>query len=335
LSPTRTEPDVTIVTPVFNERSGLDELYQELRQELENIDGLRWEWLAVDDHSTDGSEHWLREKTSEDPRVRFIRFASNRGAHIAVAAGLRTARGGCAIVMAGDLQDPPEAIRTMLEKWRSGFQIVWMVRQYREGGTPPGFFPRLWYRMVSRLPGMQELPRTGSDCFLVDRSVMDSLEKQRVHGVSIPTLIRSQGFRQVHVDYEKRERLHGQSKWTLKRKLSHVFNTIVSFTLFPLRMITIPGSVMAGLGALVCLCLLLFQGPDGAESRVLWAVLTVLFLVLGMTLLAINMVGEYLWRVFRFSRREPDYLIEERSADPSTPPPESATGVGAGEGDRA
>ena len=315
------QPEVTIVTPVFNELSNLDALYQELRRELESIGDLQWEWVAADDHSTDGSQEWLREKSAEDPRVRFIRLASNRGSHIATAAGLSEARGGCAIVLAADLQDSPEVIRTMLEKWRSGFQIVWMVRQYREGeGPAPGFFPLLWYRIVSRLPGLQELPRTGSDCYLVDRVVIDALKDRPIYGVSIPTLIRSQGFRQVHVDYEKRARLHGQSKWTLQRKLSLVFNTALSFTPFPLRVITILGSVMAGFGAAVCFCLLLLQEPDGAESPVLWAILMVLFLVLGMTLLAINMVGEYVWRIFRFSRREPDCLIEERSSGPQTAP---------------
>ena len=310
------QPDLTIVTPIFNERDNLDALYTELTEALDAVDDLRWEWLAVDDHSTDESTAWLRQKAADDPRVRFIRFAANRGSHMAIAAGLLEARGGCAVVMAADLQDPPACIGTMLDHWRAGQQVVWMVRAYEAGEErSAGFFPRLWYRIVSGLPGIDDFPKTGSDCFLVDRDVIEALRRQNLHRVAIPILIRTLGFRQINVDYRKRDRLHGHSKWTLRRKISHVYYTVLSFTPFPLRALSLAAALVAALGFLGSLGWAIFSGGGGGQ-RTLGVLLALLFLTLSFAMGAVTMLSDYLWRTFEYSRKAPDFLIEETSPPP-------------------
>lgn len=314
-----TMPSVTlsIICPVFNESKNIPLLYESLRETLNNLSDISWEFIPVDDHSTDDSLQQLRNISRKDQRVRYIRLAKNEGSHIAIAAGLMHATGKCAVVLAADLQDPPEEIPKMLQHWDKGYQIVWLVREQQKGseGYHSTLFGKFWFWMASKLPGLSEMPATGSDMFLLDKKVLTALQNRNVRKTALPLIIRSLGFRQINLLYQKKQRLHGASKWTLGKKLRHVFNTIIAFTNFPIRLITILGFSFSGL-AFGYSCFLFVHKFIAGQTVSGWHSLMIFnALAFSITTLLIGILGEYIWRIFENTKNTPNYLIEETSEE--------------------
>jgi len=292
---------LSIITPAFNEAANLDALYTRLAAALERLDG-EWEWLIVDDHSHDQTFAVIERLSMVDGRVRGLRLARNSGSHVAITCGLHHAQGDAAVMMAADLQDPPETIQAMLDAWRQGAQIVWAARRGRRSA-----FASLYYRVMRRLAGMTEMPANGADFFLVDRVVLDAFRQFPERTVSVLALITWVGFRQAYVEYDKQPRAQGQSGWTLARKIRLVADSVTAFSDLPIRLCAIAGAALFA-GALVV-------GIGGAAllPSLGGGVLLVLAIMIGLTglqLLALGVVGAYVWRALEESRRRPQYLIE-------------------------
>jgi dolichol-phosphate mannosyltransferase len=302
-------PFLTIVTPAYNEAENLPVLYQRLREVLDSID-VDWEWIVVDDHSTDGTFEVLTELAGEEDRLLGFRFSRNFGSHTAITCGLNHARGDCAIVMAADLQDPPEEMSHLLAEWQHGAQVVWAVRARREGESATYLgFARLYYFLMRRLGALKDLQATGADFFLIDRRVIDAVNEFRESNVSILALISWMGFRQAFVRYNKLPRLHGSSGWNLEKRLKLVVDSITSFTYFPIRLMSYVGFITALLGfvyaGFVVVNALAGRRPQG------WASLMVVVLLIGgMQMLMTGVLGEYLWRALEEARGRPRYVIE-------------------------
>ncbi|MEK9162976.1 MAG: glycosyltransferase family 2 protein, partial [Chloroflexota bacterium] len=210
---------LSIVTPAYNESENLPLLYQRLQHVLSSL-GIEWEWIVVDDHSRDQTFEVIAQIAAQDSRVRGVRFARNFGSHTAILCGLENAKGDCAVVMAADLQDPPETLSPLIEKWKGGAQVVWAVRAHREEEVASKVgFAKLYYFMMREMVGMKEMPSTGADFFLIDRQVIDVLSQFKESNASILALITWLGFRQESVIYDKRARQHGRSGWDLEKKL--------------------------------------------------------------------------------------------------------------------
>lgn len=302
-------PFLSIVTPAYNEAENLPVLYQRLRSVLHSID-VDWEWIVVDDHSADDTFTVIADIAGSDPRVQGVRFARNFGSHTAMTCGLRRAKGDCAVVMAGDLQDPPETLPALLEKWRGGSHVVWAVRARREGEKASRLgFARLYYFLMRRLVGLKEMPATGADFFLADRRVMDALRQFHECNLSITALITWMGFRQAMITYNKQARLHGCSGWSLGKKLKLVVDSVASFTYLPIRLMSYLGFMVAFGGFLYAgVVIALALGGRPVQG---WASLMVVILVVGgIQMLMMGVLGEYLWRALDESRRRPRYLIE-------------------------
>ena len=229
------------------------------------------------------------------------------------------ARGDSAIVLAADLQDPPEIIPRLIAEWRAGAQVVWATRNRREGETASTlFFSRLYYFLMRRVVGMRTLPPNGADFFLIDRRVIDSLTRFHESNVSITALVTWVGFRQKNIAYDKQARLHGRSGWSLEKKFKLVWDSVTAFTYLPIRLMSCIGFIVALLGFLyACLVIgivLLGRVVPG------WTSLMVVILVLGGTqMIMIGVLGEYLWRVLDETRGRPKYIIEEMR-EPDPPP---------------
>jgi glycosyltransferase involved in cell wall biosynthesis len=224
---------LSVVTPAFNESKNLPLLYARLKKSLDKL-RLPWEWIVVDDHSADETYPVMEKIARKDKRVKALRFAKNSGSHLALACALGQAKGQCAVGMAADLQDPPETIGELYEKWKDGAKVVWAVRAKREGeslGTL--FFARLYYFIVRYGLGMRQMPPSGADFFLLDRVVIQRLSQARVRNASILLLICSFGFRQDYITYTKRKRAHGKSGWTLKKKLKLFLDSVTMFSMAP------------------------------------------------------------------------------------------------------
>jgi len=297
---------ISIVTPAFNEAANLPALYERLVAAMRDVGG-DWEWIVVDDHSRDETFAVIEALALRDARVRGFRLSRNSGSHVAITCGLHQVDADAAVMMAADLQDPPETLAAMVARWRQGAQVVWATRRARPGDPSHRGFAALYYWMMRRLVGMTEMPARGADFFLVDRVVVDAFRRFSERNVSVLALITWLGFRQEYVEYDKQPRLSGQSGWTLARKIKLVVDSITSFSGFPIRLCTYVG-LMFLTGSLVLLLFAVALLPQLGGGVLL--LLSLIVGLAGFQLVAIGIVGEYVWRALEETRRRPPYLIE-------------------------
>lgn len=297
---------LSVLTPAFNEAANLGALYERLVQALAPA-GPDWEWVIIDDHSRDATFGVVEELARRDPRVRGIRLARNSGSHTAITCGLHHVQGDAAVMMAADLQDPPETLAAMLARWRAGAQVVWAVRREQPGDRRHASFAALYYWLMRQVVGMKEMPARGADFFLVDRVVIDAFRKFPERNVSVLALITWLGFRQESIEYDKQPRASGQSGWTLARKVKLVADSITSFTDLPIRLCSYAGVTLMAISVVVFAISLFLLPSVGAG---LLFVLAVIIGLSGLQLLALGVVGEYVWRGLDEARRRPQYVIE-------------------------
>jgi len=214
--------------------------------------------------------------------------------------------------MAADLQDPPEIIPELVQEWQKGHQVVWAVRAGRPGVKKSSLlFSRLYYWIMRNIVGLKEIPASGADFWLMDRVVIDCFKQFKEQNVSILALISWMGFRQKYIYYEKQPRMHGESGWSFGKKLTLMIDSITSFSLVPLRLMSLIGFVVAFSGfiyaGIVILNRILGSPPQG------WTGLMVAVLVIGgIQMMMLGVLGEYLWRSLGESRQRPLYIIEEK-----------------------
>jgi polyisoprenyl-phosphate glycosyltransferase len=329
---TQSRPRVllSIITPAYNEAANLPVLYKRLCQVC-TAAAIDWEWIIVDDHSTDNTFAVIADLTKANSRIQGVRFARNFGAHTAIRCGMQHAWGDCAVIMAADLQDPPETLPALLESWQAGHQVVWAVRGRREGEKVSTVgFARLYYFLMRHVVGFKEMPATGADFFLLDRRVIDALCQFNESNVSLMALITWMGFRQGQITYDKQARLHGQSGWNLHKKLKLVVDSVTSFSYLPIRLMTYLGFSVALVGFLYA-GLVIANALTGRPAEGWSSLMVVVLVVGGLQMLMMGVLGEYLWRALDEARRRPRYIIEAALgteiglADMVSPTPTSIT----------
>ncbi len=302
---------LSMVTPAFNEVQNLSCLYDRICASLDLLHDVEWEWIVVDDHSRDGTWGVLQALAAKEPRLKALRLARNSGSHTAFACGLQHARGNCAAALAADLQDPPETLPALLEKWRAGAKIVWAVREGREGeSAATKGFARLYYGIMRRFVGISEMPATGADFFLLDRRVIDVLNVFKESNVSLMALLTWMGFKQDRILYVKQARQHGQSGWSMEKKLKLVVDSITSFTYKPIRFMSYAGFVVALAGFLYALVVVV-NALVGKPSPGWSSLMIVLLLVGGLQMLMMGVLGEYVWRALDEARNRPRFIVED------------------------
>jgi dolichol-phosphate mannosyltransferase len=302
---------ISIVTPAFNEAANLRNLHARIVESM-NAPGIEWEWIVVDDHSRDETFAVLQRLSGTDSRVRGVRLARNSGSHVAIACGMRLATGDAVIMMAADLQDPPETIGAMLERWSRGAQLVWAVRRTRPGDRSHAGFAAIYYWIVRKVVGLRELPARGADFFLADRRVVDAFRAFPERTTSVFNQLTWMGFRQEYVEYDKQPRAAGVSGWTLARKIRLVIDSITAFSNAPLRWCAYVGAALLVIGlALTIAGVMLLPALGGG----ILIVLAVLFGLSGIQMLALATVGEYVWSALSEARRRPPYVIEAATSD--------------------
>lgn len=315
VSPPRVSPDsskrplISVVTPAFNESRNLSPLYESLTKTFQGL-GRNWEWVVVDDHSTDGTFEKLWMLAARDSRVRGFRLARNSGSHMALLCGLHQAQGDCVIVLAADMQDPPQLIPEMLQRWDEGYHIVWAVRRKREGEKRSTlWFSKLFYLVMRNLLGLKELPANGADFFLADQRVIGALKAFHECNINLMALLAWMGFRQTEILYDKRPRVYGKSGWSLAKKIKLFVDSVVSFSYLPIRVMSVVGLVTATAG--FCYAgVVVFNTLRGLPPQG-WASLMIVILVLGgVQMIMMGILGEYLWRAFDEARRRPKFLVE-------------------------
>jgi glycosyltransferase involved in cell wall biosynthesis len=305
---------VSIVTPAFNEEQNLPTF---LRRAYAIVPALEernaaLEVVIVDDHSRDGTPAVVKRAIADYPSVKYVRLSRNCGTHAAISAGLKCCSGDCAVILAADLQDPPEAIPRLLDLRNEGNDVVWACRSGREGESfLTKILSKAYYRVMRRL-AMPEMPAKGTDFLLIDRRVIDAYNAIPEKHTNCIALILWMGFRQASIQYERIARRTGRSKWTFAKKLKLFIDSVVSFSYVPIRFMSLLGFVMAAGGFLYALLVVVGRLVGWVSAGTGFAALmTVLLIGQGSILLMLGILGEYLWRTFDESRGRPRYIIEE------------------------
>ncbi len=305
----------SVVIAVYNESQNIRALHAALCAEAETERSVDWEFLFVEDGSTDNTFALLGELHRTDPRIKIVRLSRNYGGHVADTAGLRFASGDIAIIMAGDLQDHPREIPRFLAKWREGFHVVWGVRASRQDTRADRVLSAMFSALIRRI-ALPNYPKSGTGGFcLLDRKVVDSLNAFPEHNRMVFGLILLSGFRQTQLEYDRLERHAGVSKWSLRRKIRLSIDAIVSFSSIPIRLASILGIVIAMLSFVYAAYLTLNTLLYGRAVEG-WATTIVLMLGLGgLQLFVLGVLGEYLWRVADEVRGRPLFLVQECTGD--------------------
>lgn len=307
-------PVISVVAPVYNEAATLPEFYRRLKSALDPLDET-WELVLVDDGSRDESAAQMRELAMRDPCVRPVIFARNFGHQLAVTAGLDFARGRAVVIIDSDLQDPPELIPEMIERWREGFEVVYAVRTEREGETWFKLFTAsLFYRLIYRITDV-DIPLDTGDFRLMDRQVVDVLNRMRerhrfLRGMSVWV-----GFRQTGVPYRRAARYAGETKYPLKKMLRFASDAITGFSFFPLQLAMYIGFFCAGLSILAIPFVIALRMAGGHElSGQATTLIAVLFLG-GVQLISLGILGEYIGRIYDESKGRPLYITRQIPED--------------------
>lgn len=300
---------ISIIFPTFNEQDNLVELHKRLLEAIAKIKSHTFEFIFIDDCSSDQTPHILLDLHEKDNRIKIIRFARHCGSHAALTAGLHYASGDCAIVLAADLQDPPELIPKLIHDWNNGMKIVWGVRTKREGeGLTVKFFSHLYYRMMNWLTNVK-FPHRGADVFLADRVVLNAFKKVTEKHSSVFMTLAWLGFKQSNIDYVKEARYKGRSKWTLGKKIKLAIDSILAFSDIPIRYMSVLGFCTAFLG-FVYAFYVIWSYARGSPVEGWSSLIIAILLVGGIQMMMLGVLGEYLWRTFDESRKRPLYIIE-------------------------
>ncbi len=300
---------LSIVIPLFNEEENILALWQRLRAVLEPL-GSPFEVVLVDDGSQDATSRMIDGLHARDERVVVVHLSRNFGHQPAISAGLAQARGRAVVVMDGDLQDPPELVPELLLRWRGGYDVVYAVRRSRQEGFAKRLGYRTFYRLLGRISD-QAIPLDSGDFCLMDRRVVDQLNRLPERCRFVRGLRSFLGFRQIAVPYDRPAREAGRPKYTLKTLTGLAIDGLISFSSTPLRLVTYLGLAAAGL-ALVLTVWVLNDAIYHHSAPLGWAstMITVLFMGAAQ-LLSLGVIGEYIRLIFLESKQRPTYIIDE------------------------
>jgi dolichol-phosphate mannosyltransferase len=310
---------VSMVVPVFNESAVIATFYQRATAALGALVDYDYELLFVDDGSGDDTYQQLVAFAETDPHVRLVKFSRNFGHQIAITAGIDHARGDCVVVIDADLQDPPEVVRSMIDQWRSGFDVVYGVRSDRDGETAMKLMTAsLFYRTLRRLTNVQ-IPANVGDFRLMSRRAVDELRRLREKDRFVRGLVSWIGFRQTGVTYSRDKRYAGETKYPYRKMIKFAFDGITSFSTAPLKLATWTGYA-AALLAVMYLLSVFVQKMLGFTVEG-WATIMVAVLFLGsVQLICLGILGEYLGRIFNEVKPRPMYVVEEERSSETTRP---------------
>lgn len=311
---TNEKPTFSVVGPVYDEVETLRDFYDRVRAAMEAI-GEPWELVLVDDGSTDGTSEIIRDLAFDDIRVRPVLFSRNFGHQIAVTAGLDFSRGQAVVIIDTDLQDPPELISELAEKWRAGYEVVYAVRTEREGES---WFKRAtasaFYRVINRITEV-EIPPDAGDFRLLDRKVVNALKTMREHHRFPRAMTAWVGFRQIGIPYKRAARRAGETKYPFRKMVRLAINAITGFSYFPLQLATYFGFLSAALAILAIPIVIYIRLAGRAElSGQATTLIAVLFLG-GVQLISLGILGEYIGRLYDEAKNRPLYILREEPAE--------------------
>ena len=303
---------VSLVIPVYYNEENLRPLYADLKEKF--IDKIEYDYeiVMVNDGSKDKSYEVMQELTAQDSNIKIISLSRNFGSHAAILCGISHCTGDCAVIKAADLQEPTELIIEMVESWKKGNHVVLAVRDGRDETKSQTFFANFYYKLVQKT-ALPEMPDQGFDVYLIDRKVITVLENLDEKNSALTGQILWSGFKTDKVYYRRLAREIGTSRWTLKKKVRLVMDTLFSFTSLPITIVLSVG-VFSMFIAIVWTLVVLISKLSGLIDVSGWTTLFIFSLFsFGMIMMTLGILGEYLWRTFDASRNRPPYIIEDEN----------------------
>ncbi|MFZ5426237.1 MAG: DegT/DnrJ/EryC1/StrS family aminotransferase [Thermodesulfobacteriota bacterium] len=307
---------LAVVVPVYGNEASLEELHARIDAATRGL-GVELTIQFVNDRSPDGSQTVLESIAARDPRVRVLLLSRNHGSFVAIAAGLAQVEDhDAAVILSADLQDPPELIGDMVARWREGKPVVLCSRRNRDDPFLSRMFARAFWWLF-RHSALPDVPAGGFDFCLIDRRVVRVILESSEKKTSLVGLILWAGFERAVIPYDRAKRKHGKSMWSLGRKLSYAFHSLVAFSSLPMKAFAVTGLCVATLSFLM-IAYVLLANLSGAITVPGWSTLMLFQMVtLAVMLLGFGVIGGYLWINLEQTRRRPLFIVDKRSgADP-------------------
>jgi len=302
---------LSIVVPLLNEETLVTELIRSIRRSVEEV-VKEYEILVIDDGSLDKTWELVQNESTEDPRVKGIKFSKNFGHHYAITAGLHEAKGDWVVVMDGDLQDRPEVIPQLIEEARKGFDIVFVSRVNRPEKKYYKVLQKIFYSLLRLLSGIKFDSRQ-ANFSIINRKVVDAFKDFPENGRFYGTTIRWLGFKRSEILAQHGSRLSGKASYTFRKRINLALDIIVAFSDRPLKFVTGFGLSIAffstGIFTWIFIQAFLFN-IQFSEWTILWAAL---IFSTGSVLTVLGVVGIYIGRIFTQVKNRPLYIISERT----------------------
>jgi glycosyltransferase involved in cell wall biosynthesis len=302
-----TDPELSVVIPVYNEVDNIAVLYDRLVRVLESAD-INFEMVFVDDGSGDESVRRLNELGASDKRVVVIELARNFGHQVAITAGLDFARGRAIAVMDADLQDPPEVLPQFIAKWREGHDVVYAIREHRKEGWLKRTSYKAFYRVLRRVSNI-EIPLDAGDFCVMDRRIVDLLKNMPERSRFVRGIRSWVGLNQVGLPFERHARHAGTSNYTVGRLMLLALDGLISFSYVPLRVITALGLSVSLIALLLAIFFFVKKLLYGLDPPGYASIIVSIFFLAGIQLITLGVIGEYVGRIFEEAKRRPMYVL--------------------------
>lgn len=300
---------ISIVVPMYNEEAVFHTLFRELEETLSQLD-VTYEIICVDDGSKDKTRELLMAKTQQDPRVKAVILSRNFGKEAAMTAAIDYATGDAVIPIDADLQDPPELIGQMIEKWREGFDVVYAKRVSRATDTPmkrstAGLFYRV-FNMLSEIP----IPENVGDYRLMDRRVVDAIKLLPEKDRFMKGLFCWPGFSNTAIEFERPERAEGETKFNYWKLWNFAINGITSFSSFPVRLGVYLGLIVSAVAFVYGVIIMVKTLFTGVEVPGYASMMVVMLFIGGIQLFFLGLLGEYIGRIYKEVKNRPIYMVD-------------------------
>jgi dolichol-phosphate mannosyltransferase len=300
---------LSIIIPVYYNADTLAECYEDLKENVfKKI--TNYELILIDDGSGDDSWEICKQIAAKEKNARLIKLSRNFGSHAACLAGLVACTGDCATIKSADNQEPASLIIDMYESWKKGNRVVLAVRESRKDNFSQKIFAGIYYALISKFVS-KKMPKSGFDCYLLDRKVIEALKLLDERNSAITLQILWAGFKTSTIHYTRLARQKGASRWTMSKKIKLVLDSFVGFSFVPVRVVQWLGALFAAGSFIWGLALIYFRVFVGIDVAGWTTLMLVSLFSSGTIMLSLGVLGEYIWRTLDVAQNRPVYFIEE------------------------
>ncbi|KAB2440312.1 glycosyltransferase family 2 protein [Bacillus luti] len=305
----------SIIIPMYNEEAVIEETYRRLKRVMKDANGM-YELLFINDGSQDKCADIIKQFMIGDKTVKLIDFSRNFGHQIAITAGMDYADGDAVIIIDADLQDPPELILQMIEKWKEGYEVVYAKRMKRKGETWFKKWSASTFYRVLRASTDIDIPVDTGDFRLMDQKVCKEMRKINENNRFVRGLVSWIGFRQIAIEYVRDERVAGETKYPLKRMVKLCLDGILSFSYKPLKLAIYSGLLLSSSGFLYFIYVLYLSIFTEATMKGWPSIISIMLIFNGFMLFMLGIIGEYIGRIYDETKGRPLYIVREFYGEP-------------------